>query len=49
MLAEENPELATRYGVRQAPTLIEDDAKDPVSYVGVSEIKTFLQNAANVG
>ena len=49
VLAEENPELATRYGVRQAPTLIEDDAKDPVSYVGVSEIKTFLQNAANVG
>ena len=51
MLAEENPDLTTRYGIRQAPTLVADDGAEPVKVVGVGAIKTFAQEnkAAEVG
>ena len=44
LLAEENAELATDFGIRQAPTLIvvNGDAYD--KFVGVSEIKTYIQS-----
>ena len=43
VIAEENPDLATRYGIRQAPTLVIDDGADPLRLVGLSEIKTFIK------
>ena len=44
LLAEENAELVADFGIRQAPTLIvvSGDAYD--KYVGVSEIKTYIQS-----
>lgn len=44
LLAEENAQLATDFGIRQAPTLIvvSGDAYD--KYTGVSEIKTYIQS-----
>ena len=44
LLAEENAELVGEFGIRQAPTLIvvSGDAYD--KYVGVSEIKTYIQS-----
>ena len=44
LLAEENVELVGEFGIRQAPTLIvvKGDAYD--KYVGVSEIKTYIQS-----
>ena len=44
LLAEENAELATDFGIRQAPTLIvvKGDAYD--KFTGVSEIKTYIQS-----
>ena len=44
LLAEENAELVADFGIRQAPTLIvvNGDAYD--KYVGVSEIKTYIQS-----
>ena len=44
LLAEENAELVADFGIRQAPTLIvvSGDAYD--KFVGVSEIKTYIQS-----
>ena len=44
LLAEENAELATDFGIRQAPTLIvvSGDAYD--KFTGVSEIKGYIQS-----
>ena len=44
LLAEENAELVGEFGIRQAPTLIvvSGDAYD--KFVGVSEIKTYIQS-----
>ena len=44
LLAEENAELVGEFGIRQAPTLIvvKGDAYD--KFVGVSEIKTYIQS-----
>ena len=44
LLAEENAELVGEFGIRQAPTLIvvNGDAYD--KFVGVSEIKTYIQS-----
>ena len=44
LLAEENAELVADFGIRQAPTLIvvKGDAYD--KFVGVSEIKTYIQS-----
>ncbi|MGE4276101.1 MAG: ribonucleoside triphosphate reductase [Lawsonibacter sp.] len=51
VLAEENPDLTTRYGVRQAPTLVADDGVDPVKVVGLGAIRQFIQDnrPADVG
>jgi len=39
--ANENPDAAIAYGIKQAPTLVVE-GKETVKYVGVSEIKKFL-------
>lgn len=39
--AEENMELATRYGVMQAPTLVEINGEDFKKYVNASNIKKY--------
>ena len=51
VLAEENPDLTVRYGMRQAPTLVVEDGKDPVKLVGLGAIRTFLDEIrpASVG
>ena len=44
--AEKVPELAVRYEVMQAPTLVvARESGDDSSYVGVSEIKNFISLA----
>ena len=49
-IVRENPDLAVRYGVRQAPTLVVDGA-DPVKVVGLGAIRSFAQEnrPASVG
>jgi len=51
VLAEENPDLSVRYGIRQAPTLVADDGTDPVKVVGLGPIRKFAQEnrAQSVG
>ena len=51
VMAEEHPELTTRYGVRQAPTLVVAGAGEPVKVVGLGPVKKFIQDnrPANVG
>jgi ribonucleoside-triphosphate reductase (formate) len=43
LFALEHKELADKYGVRQAPTLVVSGGESYNKYVGVSEIKRFLQ------
>ena len=43
VLAEENPDLTVRYGVRQAPTLVAENGGAPVRVVGLGAIRTFIQ------
>ena len=43
VLAEENPDLTVRYGVRQAPTLVAENGSEPVKVVGLGAIRTFIQ------
>ena len=43
VLAEENPDLTVRYGVRQAPTLVAENGGEPVKVVGLGAIRTFIQ------
>ena len=51
VLATENVELANKYGVKQAPTLIVMDGEEYEKYKGVSEIKGMLnaKMARNAG
>ncbi len=42
LLANENAELATAYGVKQAPTLIVPDGDEVIKLSGVSDIKKYL-------
>ena len=50
ILAEEQPEMTTRYGVRQAPTLVMEDGGKPVKLVGLGAVRTFIdENADSVG
>jgi len=42
VLAEENPDLTAKYGVRQAPTLVADDGSAPVKWVGLGAIRKFI-------
>ncbi|MCF2660820.1 ribonucleoside triphosphate reductase [Pseudoflavonifractor phocaeensis] len=44
VLAEENPDLAVRYGVRQAPTLVMEDGQAPVKVVGLGNVRKFIQD-----
>ena len=49
VVAEESPDLTTRYGVRQAPTLVYEDQGQAVKLTGVGTIKKFAdQNRAAV-
>ena len=49
VVAEESPDLTTRYGVRQAPTLVYEDQGQAVKLAGVGAIKKFAdQNRAAV-
>ena len=49
VVAEESPDLTTRYGVRQAPTLVYEDQGQAVKLTGVGAIKKFAdQNRAAV-
>ena len=41
VVAEESPDLTTRYGVRQAPTLVYEDQGQAVKLTGVGAIKKF--------
>ena len=43
LYAQENRELALRYGIRQAPTLAVTNGETVQRHVGVSDIKRFLQ------
>ena len=46
VMANENPELCSKYGITQAPTLVIADGEEFVKYVGAGAIKQFLaQNA----
>ena len=40
--AEENAELAKKYGVMQAPTLVVVDGEDTQKYVNASNIKKYV-------
>ena len=44
VVAEESPELATRYGVRQAPTLVLEGADQPEKITGLGPIKKFTES-----
>jgi ribonucleoside-triphosphate reductase len=44
LLADENAELATKLGIKQAPTLVISDGANVTKYAGVSDIKKFLGN-----
>ena len=47
VVAEESPDLTTRHGVRQAPTLVYEDQGQAVKLTGVGAIKKFAdQNRA---
>ena len=49
VVAEESPDLTTRYGVRQAPTLVYEDQGQAGKLTGVGAIKKFAdQNRAAV-
>ena len=45
VVAEESPELAVRYGVRQAPTLVAQGPDAPVKAVGLGAVKRFVQDS----
>ena len=51
VLAEEHPELTTRYGVRQAPTLVAITGGEAVKAVGLGPVKKFIEDTrpAEVG
>ena len=51
VLAEENPDLTTRYSVRQAPTLVFEGQDGPAKVVGLGPIRQFIQEnrPASVG
>ena len=44
VVAEESPELTTRYGVRQAPTLVLDGADRTEKITGLGPIKKFTES-----
>ena len=46
LMAEENAELAAKYGVKQAPTLVITDGKGFEKFAGAGAIKKFLSDRA---
>ena len=44
--AEDNRDLARKYGIMSAPTLVMDDGSAVSKFRGVGEVRTFVQNAA---
>ena len=44
VLAEENPELPTELGIKQAPTLIVYHNDEPILYSGISDIKKYINS-----
>ena len=46
--AEDNPELAGRYGVMQAPTLVVVDGERQQKYVNASNIKRYADGMGEV-
>ena len=44
VVAEESPELTTRYGVRQAPTLVLEGGDQPEKITGLGPIKKFAES-----
>ena len=40
--ANEQPEMAVKYGIRQAPTLVVQEGEEIKKYTGVSEVKKYL-------
>ena len=42
LLANENAEMATAYGIKQAPTLVVETFDGVTKYTGVSDIKKYL-------
>ena len=47
VLAEEHPDMTSRYGVRQAPTMVIEDGADTTKLVGLGSIRTFLQESGS--
>ncbi len=46
-MVEENRDLAVRYAIRQAPTLVIEGEGEPVKLVGVGAVRKFIaENAA---
>ena len=43
IIADENPDKATAYGVKQAPTLIIEQDGDAEKIVNLSNIKKFIE------
>ena len=43
IVAEESPELATQYGIRQAPTLVLEGGDQPEKITGLGPIKKFAE------
>ena len=44
VLASENVDLANKYGIRQAPTLVVVKGDEVAKYKGVSDIRGMLKN-----
>ena len=44
--AEDNRDLARKYGILQAPTLVVDDGSTVSKFRGVGEVRTFVETAA---
>ena len=48
VLANENAELAKKYGIRQAPTLVIDDGMNFETIVNVSNIRRFIDEQSAI-
>ena len=46
ILADENMDLAEKYGIRQAPTLVYVSGEKAEKYTGVNEIRDYIKNSA---
>ncbi len=44
--AEQNPDLARRFGIMQAPTLVVDSGETMLKYVNTSNIRKYIQDQA---